>query len=146
MAEVQKEVVRKGLEIYQHRINMAQARQETINEKVTHATALKSIEAAIDSLRVDEKNARLQQQLSSIDIHATTALLMHELRQDRLDTNKEMSAAEDMHQPRMDTISAQIYSARRIAARDKTKAAIAAAELLAAAEIITTMTHSIGKA
>lgn len=145
MTEVQKLVTEKGLEIYAHRVAMAEAQKETMEEQLDATLAMQIIEQAIGELRQDERAAQFDSQIASIDRQESASLLRLVFRLRRLETELTMSALEDGHQPVMDWYTNAATRRRGNAAHTGRMAALEAARIQAAANILTTMTHSIGK-
>jgi len=146
MAEIRQQVAEKSLEIYAYRVAMAEIQQETISDEVAHTEAVRAIEDTIAGLKQNQQNARHRHRLERMDIQLTAQLLSLLYRRIKLQADHESADHEDEYQPRMDTASKWPYRARRTASRTSRDAAIEAAQIAASADILTTMTHSIGKA
>ena len=132
------------LETYDSKADLATKKMEVAQAELDQYADLETFEGTLLTAKTEKENVDLESRLAEIESRKAGALANSQFRQDASKNNIDISELEAVATETIDEHKIDVDQEQLSAARTRYTAAIRAAEMLAAANITTTLTHKIG--
>lgn len=128
------------------RVVLAEAKTDEVQAEIDHQTTLLSQEATKYAKKIDLMDTRHTGSLEKLAMQEEEQSLSHDLKKDASELDITFASADSTLQQNIDATRVSVMSRKASNEWSKSQAAIRVAETMAAANIATTLTHTVAKA